>query len=152
MPRGARPGERRGGRAKGTRNKITLKKAVEIEQKARVKGVKLGKEILSDLANVFYSTAAAYQPAPPGRPEKPGANAAEFLNYARLAMECAAKLAPYESPTFRSVIVAPAPDHNTPHRKQFTLHIFDPPPKQIEARVIAHEVIEAEPPGEDEDI
>lgn len=42
------------------------------------------------------------------------------------AKDCASKLAPYQSPTFRAVIVAPAPEQPPGElRKRFTLTIFD---------------------------
>lgn len=40
----------------------------------------------------------------------PNADEDKFGKWARLAIECAAKLAPYQSPTFRAVVVGPTPD------------------------------------------
>jgi hypothetical protein len=92
-----------------------------------MRGEKLAKEHLSDLLNVFAGMATYYQPTFPGMPtQNPNADEDKFEKWARLAIECAAKLAPYQSPTFRAVVVAPAPDANQPEkRKRFTLSIFD---------------------------
>ena len=77
--------------------------------------------------NVFAGMATYYQPTIPGMPtQNQNADEDNFEKWARLAIECAAKLAPYQSPTFRAVVVGPAPDANQPEkRKRFTLSIFD---------------------------
>lgn len=49
------------------------------------------------------------------------------------AKDCAAKLAPYQSPTFRAIVVAPADQNAGEMRKRFTLTIFDDS-KAIEAK------------------
>jgi hypothetical protein len=133
MPRGgSNPGQRRGGRQKGTRNKATVEKALIAEQviaRAEMTGVKLAKEHLSDLLNVFAGMATYYQPSFPGMlTQNPNADEDKFEKWARLTVQCAKDLAPYQSPTFRAVVVAPAPDANQPEkRKRFTHSIFDGP-------------------------
>lgn len=113
MPRGAKPGERRGGRARGTPNKLTIKKqreAAEIASRAitdaRESGKPLAKEVLDQFMQLFAGMAAHYQPlpdgvsiVPPGRNPNPDL----FHRYADLAIDCAHKLAPYQSPTFKAI-------------------------------------------------
>lgn len=113
MPRGAAPGERRGGRGKGTRNKATLEReriAAEIAARtvadARATGKKLAKDVLEEFMLLFAGMAASYQPWPVGLGKNPGENVGQFEKWARLACEQAAKLAPFQSPTFRAVMVS----------------------------------------------
>ena len=114
MPRGAKPGERRGGRYKGIPNKATTERALQAERDiARAKGEnrRLGKEILDDFANLFWQLAVRAQPLPENQPILPGRkpNEVEFEKWSRLACETAAKLAPYQSPTFRAFQVIAGP-------------------------------------------
>lgn len=134
MPRGAKPGERRGGRAKGTKNKAILERdriAAEIAARtvadARVAGKKLAKDVLEDFMLLFAGMAAHHQPAPPTGAPNAYANEEKFNEYAQLAVSCAHKLAPYQSPTFQAIMIAPPPpDPNDPRqRKRFTLTIFE---------------------------
>jgi hypothetical protein len=132
MPRGgSNPGQRRGGRQKGTRNKATVEKALIAEQviaRAEMAGKKLVKEVLDKCMGLLMGMVAFYQPSLADKPPNPNADEDKFEKWARLAIECAAKLAPYQSPTFRAVVVAPAPDANQPEkRKRFTLSSFDGP-------------------------
>jgi hypothetical protein len=56
MPRGSSPGERRGGRAKGTPNRATVERAAiaaRIADEAKMRGQKLGKEYLSKYVALF---------------------------------------------------------------------------------------------------
>jgi hypothetical protein len=116
MARGAKPGERRGGRVKGQKNRATIEKeriAAEIAARtvadARLSGKKLAKEVLEEFMLLFGGMAAHHQPTPPNRPSNPHASKDDFLRYATLAIDCARYLAPYQSPTFRAVhITAPA--------------------------------------------
>ena len=117
---GAAPGERRGGRKKGTPNR----KVNAIDFVADLHGLprptthKLAKERLRELMEIFIGAAAHFQPSVrPGDAPKPHGDWNRFMEFGRLGMECAAKLAPYESPTFRAIMVthggsaadAPAP-------------------------------------------
>jgi len=52
-----------------------------------------------------------------------GNDEAKFQKYAALAIECARLLTPYQSPTFRAVMVTPPPE--APSKKRFTLTIVD---------------------------
>jgi hypothetical protein len=120
MPRGAKPGERRGGRTAGTPNRATVERALEAEQAlAEVKkGRKLGKDMLWDLAELFLGMTAVYQPnhprlkdAPPGTPGvNPYADEEKFMTYAIAARDTARALADFQSPRFRAVAIMPAPE------------------------------------------
>jgi hypothetical protein len=44
-------------------------------------------------------------PAPPGQPKKPGQNEAKFLTYAEFAVNCAWRLAEFQSPKFKAVAI-----------------------------------------------
>jgi hypothetical protein len=66
---------------------------------------KLAKEVLDQFMVLFAGMAAFYQPRPASSMQQnPNANESKFDKYAKLAVECAKDLAPYQSPTFRSVI------------------------------------------------
>ena len=95
MPRGSRPGERRGGRAKGTPNKSTRELALLVE--AKVTGEPLAKEILRKHMHRFDALADAAT-----NPEKRD-------YYSERAVACARWLAPFQSPTYRSIVVEPPP-------------------------------------------
>lgn len=128
MPR-AQKGHRFGGRTKGIPNKATIEKAEKMRRDivdARVSGRKLAKDTLDDLVMVFMEMADAYKPAPTGQ-DKLGASEEKFEKWARLAMEAARALAPYQSPTFRAIVVAPAPTEKdaTGEVKRFTLTVFE---------------------------
>ena len=107
MPRGgSKPGERRGGRKKGTPNKSTLEKAL-IRDLAETKASnkKLAKEVIEDLMNTFVDLASYYRPTMPGQLEKNRhADKDEFEKHAIRAFDMAKALAPYQSrrPSARS--------------------------------------------------
>jgi len=112
MPNGVRPGERRGGRKKGTPNKATrervlLAKRILEEQKGRP-GRKLAREVLDDFMHLFLGMAAQHQPLPIGMAAGPGQqpNEPKFLEFAKLAIDTAAQLAPYQSPKLKAVLVS----------------------------------------------
>src|SRR5258708_4535528 len=113
---GSKPGERRGGRPPGGRNKATIEKERQAPligegtvMDARGRGQKLGKDVLEDFMNLFASMAAHHQPAPPGHLPNQNEDKAEFYRNAEFAIDCAAKLASYQSPTFKAIMVAPPP-------------------------------------------
>lgn len=145
MPRGSKKGEYRGGRAAGTRNKATLLKeaAAELErQQAQGGNIKLmAKEVIEQFMHFFAGYATFFQPPIGGAPavlfDAKGeiTNTRElrayedrcnqFERYAKLAVACAKELAPYQSPTFKSIMVTPPPDPNQLARlRDFTLNIF----------------------------
>lgn len=138
MPRGAKPGERRGGRAVGTKNRGEIEKAIRAERviaNAKANGRKLSVEHMQDFIGVLAGMAGYYQPTFPGMAhQNPNGNDKEFERWFRHFLDLAKSLAPFESATMRSIMVAPAPAMNDPDRKkQFTLTIFEngKPPMQI---------------------
>jgi hypothetical protein len=102
MPRGgSKPGERRGGRQKGTPNRKTVERQLITERilqepPAGIESGKLGREVLAQYMNTFDELAEQYREA----------DEAKFRQYAELAVACAKALAPYESPTYRAVVVS----------------------------------------------
>ena len=129
---GSAPGERRGGRPKGSRNKATLERleaervekqiqaevakraqnaesARRIAEEARAAGRKLANEVLDEFMQLFAGMAAYYQPHPT---KKTGhEDPAQFKEFARLTVETAKALAPFQSPTYKAIEVrAPAPE------------------------------------------
>lgn len=143
MPRGSKPGERRGGRRRGTPNKATAERELiakrELEARelavqeaegviaaARRSGRKLAREVLDDLMHLGVGIASFYQMAPPGQPANVHADWDKFWRAAEFARVCAADLAKYQSPTFKAIVVAPPPPSPTdPERKRFSLTIFE---------------------------
>jgi hypothetical protein len=120
MPRGgAQPGERRGGRKKGTPNRRTVEARLlagrlETSPLGVPEGATamLGKEVLAKYMIVFDQLAAKHADEP-----------VLFQRYASAAVECAKLLAPYQSPTYRCIALPPPPPQQGPQR--FTLKIFD---------------------------
>ena len=114
MPRGAQPGERRGGRAKGTPNKTPLQKAEALAAKlakaeARAPVNKLAKEVLDWGMQYCVARAAFRRPALADAPPNPDEHEGEFLKWFALAAELAKTLAPYQSPRLLAhAIKAPA--------------------------------------------
>ena len=94
MPRGSKPGERRGGRKKGTPNRSTLERQRELSNVVGADACagRLGKEVLAEAMGEFYALAMRYHPG--GRePDE-----AKFTRYLKLASDIASDLAPYQSP------------------------------------------------------
>lgn len=121
MPKGAGKGERRGGRSAGTPNMATTEALLKAQQEiddAKKKRIPLAKEVLNEFMQLFAGMAAAYQPLPPSAPTPAGRSPDEpkFLKYAVLAIDCAAKLAPYQSHTFRAISVHAADPNDKPPR------------------------------------
>ena len=125
MPRGAQPGERRGGRTKGTPNKTPLQKAealaaklAKAEARAAVKVAveplehKLAKEVLDWGMQYCVARAAFRRPALADEPPNPNEDGGDFLKWFALAAELAKTLAPYQSPRLLAhAIKAPATEN-----------------------------------------
>lgn len=103
MPRGSKPGERRGGRKPGVPNKVTLFREAETVAKQHASGMKLGKEIMQEAANYFLNLAAKYQIIGDTPDEK------KFHEYLKTAALIAKDLAPYESPRLATITVSRTP-------------------------------------------
>lgn len=139
MPKGgSKPGERRGGRQTGARNKATIEReragllAAEREKlmlearanegtraikEAQAAGRKLMKEIGFDLAHLFAGVAAYYQPYGQWSRDpvtgkvanaNPNFDESKFKEYAKLAAETARDFAGYETPKLSAVMVGSA--------------------------------------------
>jgi hypothetical protein len=105
-------GRKTGGRTRGTPNKATIEKALVAAARAidaKAAGRKLAKEVLEDFMLLFAGMAAHFQAAPPGTPPNPYADEGSFWKCSEGAIDCAAKLAAYQSPTFKAVAVVPQP-------------------------------------------
>jgi hypothetical protein len=63
----------------------------------------LAKDVLSDFTEIFKSMATRYQPLG----DNENADEAKFEKWARLAVDCAARTAPFQSPTFRAITLVP---------------------------------------------
>ena len=130
MPRGgSKPGERRGGRQKGTPNKVTAEQALSAERvlaKAKVSGRRLGKEVLDYYMHVFAEIADSERAAAlTEKPENAREHEARFERFAKYAIDCAQKLAPFQSPTFRAIQLAPPQNEQLNKVTRFRLTIFD---------------------------
>ena len=134
MPRGSAPGEHRGGRKPGTRNRETLERLAEAEadvRRAKADGRQLAKDVLEEFMLMFKDMAERH--APSGRAQGAKPDEIRFEKYARLAIQCAQTLAPYQSPTFKAIMVTPPPEKDEPVRA-ITLRIFDHDGREISNR------------------
>jgi len=96
------------GRRKGSKSKSTIEREQLIEQTAArhdpsKRGDPLAKEVVEQFMLIAAGYASKYQPGKPEGDEK------KFLQWAKLAVEWAAELAPYQSPKFRAIVIAGAP-------------------------------------------
>src|ERR1035437_853664 len=93
MPRGSRPGERRGGRKKGIPNRSTLERQREIAKAigADTYAGRLGKDMLAEAMAEFRALAQKYHPS--GSEPDEG----KFVKYLNMAANIASDLAPYQS-------------------------------------------------------
>ena len=93
----------------------------------------------------FADLAEHYKPTPEVERPNPHADEDKFPQYAELAVDCTKALAPYQSPTFRAVVVAPW----NLSAYAFTLNIFDhdgrelPPPEEPSCPLPRHALPEA---------
>jgi hypothetical protein len=116
--RGASPGERRGGRTAGTKNRSTVERELVAAQQvadAKASGRKLAKEVLQEFMHQFRVRAFKAR------------NNDNFERWARLAVETARWLAPYESPQFARIEVPSPPPtiDGEPQRMRFSLRVFE---------------------------
>jgi hypothetical protein len=143
------------GRPKGQKNKATIERELIAARQAEKRvdeavnsGRKLAKDVLDDFMHLFASVAASYQPLSEKALEamteaerkKRKPNPVEFEKWARLAVHCAQKLAPYQSPTFQAIMTAPPPPDpmRLGVRRRITLTIFEgaPPPRMLNAPAV----------------
>jgi hypothetical protein len=81
-----------------------------------MRGQKLGKELLAKYAELFDEMADDRRLA---------GDVAGFERWARLCCATAKDLAPYQSPTYRAVVVAPPPEKPGDDVRVINLKIFD---------------------------
>lgn len=154
MPRGSKPGERRGGRAKGVPNKktreqrelqrIAAEQARDEVRKSHKPGKKLGKDLIEDYMMAFHGMAAMHQnniaSALQGGGSPAKADLDGFKEWGSMVVDAARRLAPFQSPTFKAIaVVAPPPGTNVTPNGELppgteVHHIRDP---QVIARVYA---------------
>ena len=111
----------------------------------------LGREVLNTFMRIYMGRAAFFQPRPQlgedgrvVRDTNPNSNEGLFNQYAARAVETAAKLAPYQSPQYRAIFVAPPPTANGGvGKKRYTLTVVD----NSNGRTINAEI---DRPGEDD--
>jgi hypothetical protein len=127
MPRGGRRAN--SGRRRGSKNRATIEKAIVAEHdltEAQASGRKLGKEVIEHYMHVFAEIADTERAAALAeRPENAREHEARFERFARYAIDCAHKLAPYQSPTFRAIQIAPPQNEQLNKVTRFRLTIFD---------------------------
>jgi hypothetical protein len=67
--------------------------------------------------------------------QNPHGDEAKFIHYAKHVIECAKNLAPFQSPTFRAVTVAPSPEPNQPQKvTRIKLRIFEHDGREVTNR------------------
>jgi len=116
LPRGSKPGERRGGRRKGSRNKATIERELLAQRMLQhapagaMQNARLGKEVLEQYMVMFDTLAQHYRPIP----ESPHSDEVKFTKYATATCDCAKALAPYQSPTYRASVVEQPKSPQTP--------------------------------------
>lgn len=102
---GNKPGAGIGGRPAGVPNRATTERALEAERQlveARASGKKLAKDVLEQFMLAFAAMAASAQPRPGNEQQ---ANVRDFEKWGKLAVATAARLAPFQSPTFRAILI-----------------------------------------------
>jgi hypothetical protein len=127
---GARPGA---GRPEGP-SKATIERALIAEravENAKGAGRKLAKEILDDFMNRFAKMAEKYQNQPKAEDK--------FEKWARLTVDTATRLAPFQSPTFRAVAVTVPP----PARTEVDLTNVIPLDDPVAASRVYHRIVSA---------
>jgi len=121
-------GFKTGGRTRGTKNRKTLEReriAAQLQEGCKTDGAVaeliagasklLAKNVLEFWVDEFDRLAKYYRTRDRERSNR----------YALLALDAAKALAPYQSPTYRAIMLAPAMPEQPPRR--FTLKIHDSP-------------------------
>ena len=109
-------GHRYGGRQKGTPNKKTQQRLLQVamDQHDSAKGrKKLAKDVLEDFMHLTAGMAAMYQPRHPDAPQNPHQNEEKFWKCVELTRDFATALAKYQSPTFKAIAVQTQPPSET---------------------------------------
>jgi hypothetical protein len=140
MPRGGR--RLNAGRRRGSKNRATIEKAIIVERdlaKTNASGRKLGKEVLDHYMHFFAEIADTERAAAlTEKPENAREHEARFERFAKYAIDCAQKLAPFQSPTFRAIQIAPPQNEQLNKVTRFRLTIFDNKRNMIEDESPVH--------------
>jgi len=128
MPAGSKPGERRGGKKPGTKNKATRERealaAQVIIDGAQKRGAPvLAKDVLERLMKLSEQQIYRYQPTPREEVKKgvepnPEGDLGLFGDWIDRTAFMAKELAKYQSPTFKAVMVSTSPGESNPPQKQ----------------------------------
>lgn len=97
MSRGARPGERRGGRKTGVPNKATIEREIEARKDAKRSASEgpMPKDVMLNVMRVLMGEAARYQPTGKDGGPNPRHNHKLYLENLKAAGDMAGKVAPY---------------------------------------------------------
>lgn len=136
---GSKPGERRGGKQKGSKNKATIERELQAARAlteavatGKLDGQELAKDVLGRFMRLSEGAAGEFMPTPSaqlkqGKAENPNKDWDRFGEWVDRVIYCAKELAKYQSPALRAILVpASAPDSNQQERrKAFGLRIFE---------------------------
>ena len=102
MTAGSKKGEHRGGRKKGTPNKATVERHLEILKAAGVDNysARLGRDLLAKVMVELDVLAEKYHPARGPTPDEQ-----LFVKYANMAAKVAGDLTPYQSPRLAAMMM-----------------------------------------------
>ena len=102
MTAGSKKGEHRGGRKKGTPNKATVERHLEILKAAGVDNysARLGRDVLAKAMVELDALAEKYHPARGPTPDEE-----LFVKYANMAAKVADDLTPYQSPRLAAMMM-----------------------------------------------
>lgn len=126
MPRGGR--RPNSGRRPGTRNRRSIGLAERMvgfgttspsPLPPQTQSNPLARDILEDFMLRYADMALYHQPRPADQPPNPHADEEKFHRCARLALRFASALAPYQSPTLRTIVVAPPPTNDSGEASKF---------------------------------
>jgi hypothetical protein len=102
MTAGSKKGEHRGGRKKGTPNRATVERHLEILKAAGVDNysARLGRDVLAKVMVELDALAEKYHPARGPTPDEE-----LFVKYATMAAKVAGDLTPYQSPRLAAMMM-----------------------------------------------
>lgn len=133
----AKGGKRNGaGRPKGSPNKRTIERE-DLATQIAVRDLRskpLAKELIETFMHIAAGYASTYQP----REGNDRSSMQLFEKWARLAVSWACDLAPYQSPTFRAIIVAP---NEAPSRGAEVLHTMEEVRREMLAAGVKPEML-----------
>jgi hypothetical protein len=101
---GAKGQPKTGGRQSGSRNLRTVELAVKREREL-ASGKPLAKEVLEELMLLYRDAALQFRPPLPIPDDYDADKLRMFDKFADKTMICATRLAPFQSPTYRSITV-----------------------------------------------